>query len=91
MTCLLSPQTSGTLYKNLDKQPDSPEVPVAQWLEYPTSVTEVEGSIRNWYSDFSSVILSPIAMQTVLAHHLSHGRITPLPSFNTLLTVTEHF
>ena len=27
-----------TLYKNLDKQPSSPGVPVAQWLEHLTSV-----------------------------------------------------
>ena len=52
-----------TLYKNLDKQPSSPGVPVAQRLEHPTSITEVVGSIPAWDSDFFSVVLSPVAKQ----------------------------
>ena len=38
-------------------------VPVAQWLEHLTGVTEVVGSIPAWDSDFFSVVLSPVAKQ----------------------------
>ena len=51
-----------TLYKNLEKQPSSPGVPVAQWLEHPTGVMEVVGSIPS----FLSVVLWPIANQQLL-------------------------
>ena len=64
-----------TLYKNLDKQPSSPGVPVAQWLEHPTGVTEVVGSIPAWDSDFFSVVLSPVAKQLAYAAEEGcHGR-----------------
>ena len=61
--------------RNLDKQPSSPGVSVAQWLEHLTGVTEVVGSIPAWDSDFFSVVLSPVAKQLayiILTHILHH-------------------
>ena len=64
-----------TLYKNLDKQPSSPGVPVAQWLEHPNGVTEVVGSVPARDSDFFALVLSPVAKQlayiilTGIFHH----------------------
>ena len=49
---------------------ESSQIPVAQWLEHPTGVTEVVGSIPAWDSDFFSVVLSPVPKQ--LAYKLTY-------------------
>ena len=42
--------------KKPDKLPSSPGVSVGQWLEHPTDVREVVGSIPTWNSEIFSVI-----------------------------------
>ena len=50
--------------KNPVNQPSSsPEDLVAQFLEHPTGVTEVIGSIPTWNSEISSIVPSSVAKQ----------------------------
>ena len=61
--------TSGTLCvkKNPVKRPSSPGgVPVAQWFEHPTGITEVVDSIPTWNSEIFSVVDSTLPSN----HHL---------------------
>ena len=41
----------------------SEEVLLAQWLQHPTGVMEVEGSIPPWIYEIFSEVSSPIAKQ----------------------------
>ena len=49
--------------RNPVKQPSSPGLLVAQWLQHPTVIMEVVGLICTWHSEISSVVPSSVAKQ----------------------------
>ena len=62
-----------------EKLTSSQGVPEAQWLENPTDVTGVVGSIPAYNSEIFLVVPPPVTKQQ--SHHSSTGTFNAIPSF----------